>query len=374
MQNKILLHVVGLPHTGLTDNFSWCAYTGKVRRFATMMTKDPDIDVVVYHAGESDPKGTGNLNNYFQIFTEEERLAKFSAFENKSPPFNHETFFEFNTRTILAIRSKLSKSAQNIICLIGGLSQAPIAAAFPALPCAEFGIGYAGVMQNSFRCFESYSWMHMVYGSTMGAYQADGRNYDTVIPNYYDPDDFSLQYPESPKDGYLLYLARTDARKGIYTALEVAKAAGAKLVIAGGGPRDFDTSGIDIEDRGFVEPEERRILLQGARALIQPTNFIEPFGGCVIESLLSGTPVMTSDWGAFTETVVEGRDGWRCRTLKEYLDAWEWSKEGALNFREDRRIAAITRFSTDSVRPKYSKWFKKIAELYQPDSAGWYKI
>jgi glycosyltransferase involved in cell wall biosynthesis len=370
---KLLLHVVGLPHTGLEDRFSWCAYTGKIRRFATMMSKFDDIDVLVYHSGNGDEKGI-HPSRYVQVFTEEERIKRFSEFEGKAPIFDDTTFFEFNSRAIGAIRTNISDNHQNLICLIAGTAHGMIAAAFPNLPAVEFGVGYAGVMPNAFRCFESYSWMHVVYGSTMGAYQADGRNYDTVIPNYYDVDDFVLQSSEATTDGYMLYLARTESRKGIHTAVEVARATGAKLVIAGNGPRNFDSSGVDIEDAGFVEPEKRKKLLSGARALIQPTNFIEPFGGSVAEALLSGVPVLTSDWGAFTETVVEGRDGWRCRTLGEYAEGWRWTSINQKELSVERRKRAIERFSVDAVGKKYHKWLKKIAELYEPGSLGWYKI
>jgi glycosyltransferase involved in cell wall biosynthesis len=370
---KLLLHIVGLPHTGLEDRFSWCAYTGKVRRFATMMSKFDDIDVFVYHSGNGDDKGI-HPSRYIQVFDEEERVRRFSEFENKAPIFDDTTFFEFNSRTIGAIRTNISSEHQNIICLIAGSAHGMIAAAFPSLPSVEFGVGYAGVMPNTFRCFESYSWMHVVYGSTMGAYQADGRNYDVVIPNYYDVEDFSMQSSNAPEGGYMLYLARTEVRKGVHTAVEVAKATGAKLVVAGNGPRNFNSPGVDIEDVGFVEPEKRRELLAGARALIQPTNFIEPFGGSVIEALLSGVPVLTSDWGAFTETVIEGRDGFRCRTLGEYVDGWGWTSINQKELSIQRREKAIERFSVDVVGKKYHKWLKKIAELYEPGSLGWYKI
>ncbi len=38
MIDKPTLHVVSLPHTCTIEDYSWCAYTQKVRKFCDMMT------------------------------------------------------------------------------------------------------------------------------------------------------------------------------------------------------------------------------------------------------------------------------------------------------------------------------------------------
>ena len=50
----------------------------------------------------------------------------------------------------------------------------------------EPGIGYSGIFSR-YRVFESYAWMHYLYGETR---QGDGSWYDAVIPNYFDPTEF----------------------------------------------------------------------------------------------------------------------------------------------------------------------------------------
>jgi len=56
---------------------------------------------------------------------------------------------------------------------------------------------------------------------------------------------------------------------------------------------------------GSVGVEERANLLANAQVTLVPTTYLEPFGGVVIESMLAGTPVVTTDFGAFPELVTE---------------------------------------------------------------------
>ncbi len=66
---------------------------------------------------------------------------------------------------------------------------------------------------------------------------------------------------------------------------------------------------------------ERAAYLGNARAIIAPSHYIEPFCGTVVEAALCGTPAITSSFGAFTETVAQDRTGFRCQTIRQYLDA-----------------------------------------------------
>jgi len=47
---------------------------------------------------------------------------------------------------------------------------------------------------------------------------------------------------------------------------------------------------------GSVGVEERANLLANAQVTLVPTTYLEPFGGVVIESMLAGTPVVTTDF------------------------------------------------------------------------------
>jgi glycosyltransferase involved in cell wall biosynthesis len=71
--------------------------------------------------------------------------------------------------------------------------------------------------------------------------------------------------------------------------------------------------GSAFEYVGFADYWKRRELLADAKALMYPTPALEPFGYTVLEANVSGTPALVSNWGAFTETVQNGVNGFRCR-------------------------------------------------------------
>ena len=362
-----VLHVIGLPHTSLTDEFSWCAYTGKVRRFPVMMSAQ-GYKTVTYHAGEGERRDSWRDGEYVQLFSEEARAERFPP--GRIPAFTREMFDEFNRAATSAIRERIQPG--DVVCLVGGLAQESIARAFAATNrVIEFAVGYEGVMNETFRCFESYAWMHTVYGHQHGAGSADGRCYDAVIPNYYDTGEFPLR-PDRPGE-YLLYMARLEARKGIHAAVAVAEALNVPLLVAGSGTPPPSKQ---VTYLGVVGPSERARLLCGARALIQPTTYVEPFGGVVAEALLCGTPVLTTDWGAFTETVRPGVDGFRCRTLRQFVDGW--GRIGQMTYSEaaERRAFAQARWSLATVGARYRTWLASISDLDSPrglaTGPGWY--
>jgi len=239
----------------------------------------------------------------------------------------------------------------------------------------EFGVGYAGIF-TPYRVFESYSHMHLLYGKIYGE-NANGQFYDTVIPNYFDPDDFPYS---RIKDDYFFFIGRLISRKGVQLAHQTAKAAGVKLVIAGQGvheyipggkgrkgqqtklvTKDFTLEGGDFEYVGTVDVKRRGELMSRAKAVFVPTYYIEPFGGVNIEAQMCGTPVITTDFGAFTETVLEGITGFRCRTFNEFVSAAK--KVGDLD-PEDCREWAVKNYSLDRVRWLYQAYFEQLYDLW----------
>lgn len=83
---------------------------------------------------------------------------------------------------------------------------------------------------------------------------------------------------------------------------------------------------------------------------------------------MSGVPVICSDWGAFTETVRDGIDGYRCSTLADYLEAVE--QIDGLD-RTQIAVDARARFSLDAVAPLYDRWLRRCDQLH---GDGWYAV
>jgi glycosyltransferase involved in cell wall biosynthesis len=104
-----------------------------------------------------------------------------------------------------------------------------------------------------------------------------------------------------------------------------------------------------------------------ATALFVPTIYIEPFGTVNVEAQACGTPVITTDWGAFTETVLHGTTGFRCRNLREFLLAAEDVKK--LDPKVIRKWANDN-YSLEAVGFKYEQYFKRLYGIW---GKGWYE-
>ena len=61
--------------------------------------------------------------------------------------------------------------------------------------------------------------------------------------------------------------------------------------------------------------------MAGAMALLCPTEYIEPSACVVTEAQLCGTPVISTDWGGFTEYIEQGQSGYRGDDLDECVTA-----------------------------------------------------
>jgi len=248
----------------------------------------------------------------------------------------------------------------DFLLLSGGTNHEPIVKKAGLPMAVEIGIGYVGSFAP-FRVFESDVWRHWTYGRQG---EDNGRFTDCVIPPFFDPDDFAYS---KTKDDYFLFLGRVVERKGVRIAIQTAEEIGARLVIAG--PRmDATTpvSGKGVEYVGVADPKMKRRLLSKAKAVFVPTTYLEPFGYVIAEAALSGTPVITTDFGAFVENVLHGATGFRCRTLGQFV--WAAENVGKLS-PEVCHAWGMEQFSIASAIPRYTQYLDQLLDLW--GKQGW---
>ena len=129
------------------------------------------------------------------------------------------------------------------------------------------------------------------------------------------------------KEDYVAFLGRIAPCKGPHLAIQAARRAGVRLKLAGEiqpqfrdyWARDVEpfVDGRHVEYVGEADPALKNRLLAGARALLFPIQWAEPFGLVMVEAMACGTPVLALPGGAVEEVVRDGVSGWVCRDVDE---------------------------------------------------------
>lgn len=130
-------------------------------------------------------------------------------------------------------------------------------------------------------------------------------------------------------DGYLVFVGRMCHDKGVREAITIARALGAPLRIAAKCREPEEHAyfaehvepllGDGIEYLGELDEAARWHLIAGARALVFPIAWEEPFGMVLIEAMAVGTPVLAIGRGAVPEVVRDGVTGIVRRTVSELI-------------------------------------------------------
>jgi glycosyltransferase involved in cell wall biosynthesis len=358
---KHRFHVLALPHTVTSKEFLSCAYTQKVLKFTQMM-KERGHTIYLY-AHES---SNADCHELIPVTNDQVLRDTYGEYDWKTAQFKHHVTDNaqkvFNQNAIRELETR--KQPGDFLLCFWGFGHEDVAKAHPDLIAVEPGIGYPTGLFAPYKVFESYSIRDIAY-EKMG--WGHPQWYDAIIPNYFDPADF--EYREK-KDDYFLYLGRLVESKGIHVAVQASQKAGVKLKIAGQGDyrATFGDPPDNVELVGFADVEKRKSLLAGARALYVPTYYVEPFGGVMVEALFSGTPVITTDWGAFAENNLHGITGYRCRLMEHFV----WATQNIHNIDPKAcRQWAMDNFSTDVVALMYEEYFDGIVRTRGP--LGWYE-
>jgi glycosyltransferase involved in cell wall biosynthesis len=130
---------------------------------------------------------------------------------------------------------------------------------------------------------------------------------------------------------YLLFLGRMSPDKGAHRAIEVARKAGVRLLLAAKMREPWERRyfeeyvepflGDSAVYLGEVSHEHKLELLRGAKSLLFPIRWNEPFGMVMLEAFASGTPVIAFPEGAAPEVIEDGRTGFLCDDEAAMADA-----------------------------------------------------
>lgn len=350
--------ILGLPHTVSSKVFNACAYTQKVVKFAKMMT-ERGHEVIHFGHEDSDLPCTEHVSvltndDFMRVYGTHDWRSKFFTYNTQDDAY--QTFYKNAIREIGKRKQK-----NDFLLPFWGSGVRPICDAHPDMIVVEPGIGYAGGHWARWKVFESYAIYHAFCGlKNVGQCNQDW--YDVVIPNYFDPEDFTYS---ADKEDYFLYMGRVYNGKGVNVAIQATEIAGVKLIIAGQKEEGYKLPD-HVEYIGYADVETRKRLMSKAKASFLPSMYVEPFGGVQIENLLSGTPTITTDWGSFAENNIHGKTGYRCRTMGDFVDAVENIDQ--IKPADCRKFGE--NFTLERVAPMYEKYFEDVLDVYA--GKGWY--
>ena len=336
-----------MPQSFTTRAYSACGFSQKTIRFCWMM-KTLGHTVFLY----SGPENQAICDEHVVISTEEDQklITGGSHYIYPSWQTGHPIWVKTNQTAVDEINKR--KQPGDFVCVLGGNCQKQIADSLPDLKVVEYGIGYEGFF-SKWKVWESHVWRSYCIGRWANSRPID--QHDTVINAFYDDMEYVRNVPKKP---YALFLGRVTPAKGIEEACEAAQKAGMPLKVAGFGNPKLVTR--NAEYLGVVDLDQKLALLGEASVLICPTRTFEPFGNVACEAQLSGTPVVSTNYGGFVESVEDGVTGFRCNTVDEMASALHHAQSLS-------RVTIINRaikmFSMRSKMFDYNRYFNALSAV-----------
>jgi glycosyltransferase involved in cell wall biosynthesis len=174
--------------------------------------------------------------------------------------------------------------------------------------------------------------------------------------------------------GYLAFLGRICPDKGIVPAIEIARRTGQQLKIAAKVDKAdqcyFDEAvsplltASNVEFIGEIGEGQKEAFLNGAKALIFPIDWPEPFGLVMIEAMACGTPVIAFPQGSVREVIDDGVSGFIVESVEEAVQAV--ARVESLDRRLVRK-AFEQKFTADLMARNYIKVYESL--LKRPRAA-----
>lgn len=386
---KYRFHHLGLVHLPLSREYMSCAFTQKLVKLNQMLL-DQGHEIFYYGCRSNNwsPEEYYNSDNFHFVETHDlfDIRNDYGVGDNRfevgydwtNTDFKHDFNAERKQSTLKFYNNcidkinKVKKPDDFLLCTQGYYHK-PISDKVNLFLTCEPGIGYRGSVRGRFRAFESSYIQNFTYGSEYPFECINGSYYDRVIPNYFEPDEVEFS---NEKDDFYFFIGRMIKRKGILTADLVCRHLGKKLIIAGQGAHvdeygrlvpnedpDFILDPGTWEYVGFVNTEQRKEYMSRAIATFTPTEYLECFAGTHVESMLHGTPPITTNFAVFPGTIpdhLNGIVGFRCNTLDDFVDAAIRSEY--IDHYKVREYGE--RFLTTNVKYEFQKWFDDLHQVY----------
>jgi glycosyltransferase involved in cell wall biosynthesis len=191
-------------------------------------------------------------------------------------------------------------------------------------------------------------------------------DYVATVHHGIDIENFTFR---SHPDEYVLFFGRIHNDKGTREAIEIARRARLRLLIAGiVQDREYfqrhvepHIDGDRVQYVGSAGPARRDELLGGAAALLHPIRFDEPFGLSVVEAMACGTPVVAFSRGSMPELVRHGHTGFLVSDLEEAVEALR--RIGEIR-RDDCRKWVEERFTVERMVDDYLRVYGTVLERW----------
>ena len=219
-------HLFGLAHIPVMWDRCCCRLTTLVWNMARMLKRHGQ-EVVLYGSAGSDAP----CAEFVEIVGPETLRTEYRPDDplpvkwNRQQRDDRPAWIEHRARGRLELKRRFVPGDVGLISC--GAFQRFVAAECWA--ATEFIAGYPGVCHWS-RVFPSAAWMYYQYGRLNQ--QSGLQSWDAVVPHFLDPSDFPFD-PERKPAGYLLFLGRLSQAKGVDLAMQIARASGLPLVVAG---------------------------------------------------------------------------------------------------------------------------------------------
>jgi glycosyltransferase involved in cell wall biosynthesis len=190
-------------------------------------------------------------------------------------------------------------------------------------------------------------------------------NWAATVHNGLDLSAYS-NHPRQPQ-GYLAFAGRINAEKGPAFAVDVARRSGRRLRVAAKvDPFDVEYfeqeieplfADNDVDFLGELHECDKPAFFAGASATLFPSDWPEPFGLVMIESMAAGTPVVALRRGSVPEIIKDGVTGFVCETVDDMVDAVH--RVESIDPADCRQHAA--KFSGAAMSSRYEAVYRDLA-------------